>query len=163
MKLSSQSLKATTMAMTKLISSLCLLLPVVLVHVPTLVNAFFMQPSFSSRPYSSPVVVSNADIAYHNHGRNIATSKTTTTTTTTPTSLHESTSDSSTPITSNSDATSSYSYSRIFDFTNSTYDTVNKFDRIDDVIMGGISTSTLRQQDNEPYSRWSGICREDGG
>ena len=60
-------------------------------------------------------------------------------------------------------SSSDYSYLTIFDFTNSTYDTVSKFDRIDDVIMGGISTSTLRQQPNEPYSRWSGICREDGG
>ena len=55
------------------------------------------------------------------------------------------------------------SYQKVFDFTDSALNTIDKFDRIDDVIMGGISTSTLRQQDNESFSRWSGICREDGG
>ena len=58
---------------------------------------------------------------------------------------------------------SNKSYQKVFDFTNSSLNTINKFDRIDDVIMGGISSSTLRQQTNEPYGRWSGICREDGG
>lgn len=29
--------------------------------------------------------------------------------------------------------------------------------------MGGISSSTLRQVDNEDYARWSGVCRTDGG
>ena len=72
----------------------------------------------------------------------------------------------------------------IFDFTTTTNsettsDTsdVLKFDRIDDAIMGGISTSQLRQvvigkddkNDNvddgsgNNYASWSGVCRLDGG
>jgi hypothetical protein len=51
----------------------------------------------------------------------------------------------------------------IFNFGNSQSNTTNRFDRIDDVVMGGISTSMLRQQDGEAFARWSGVCREDGG
>ena len=55
------------------------------------------------------------------------------------------------------------SFQPIFDFTDETADAVNKFERIDDAIMGGISTSALRQQAGEPFARWSGVCRTDGG
>ena len=51
----------------------------------------------------------------------------------------------------------------IFDFSDSTRNETDRFERIDDVIMGGISTSSLRQVDGEPFARWSGVCREDGG
>ncbi|OEU18222.1 hypothetical protein FRACYDRAFT_236493 [Fragilariopsis cylindrus CCMP1102] len=73
----------------------------------------------------------------------------------------------------------------IFDFTTNTNSEetrssksdVLKFDRIDDAIMGGISTSQLRQvvikkDDNKNlvddgsgnnYASWSGVCRLDGG
>lgn len=56
----------------------------------------------------------------------------------------------------------------LFDFT-TPYSTltpdndINKFDRIDDAIMGGISTSSLKFIPNQPYASWSGICRTDGG
>jgi Complex I intermediate-associated protein 30 (CIA30) len=52
-------------------------------------------------------------------------------------------------------------YSPVFDFGINT--TVESFDRIDDAIMGGISTSQLRSVPSQPYASWSGICREDGG
>jgi Complex I intermediate-associated protein 30 (CIA30) len=50
----------------------------------------------------------------------------------------------------------------VFDFSDSTRNETDRFERIDDVIMGGISSSTLRQME-EPFARWSGVCREDGG
>lgn len=40
-------------------------------------------------------------------------------------------------------------------------ETIDTIDRLDDAIMGGISTSTIRQGKN--WSIWSGICRTDGG
>jgi hypothetical protein len=49
----------------------------------------------------------------------------------------------------------------IFDF--SLNNTVESFERIDDAIMGGISTSALRDVPGEPYASWSGVCRIDGG
>jgi Complex I intermediate-associated protein 30 (CIA30) len=53
----------------------------------------------------------------------------------------------------------------LFDFTNS--ETVEKFERIDDAIMGGISTSSIRSRINpddlSSFASWSGICRVDGG
>lgn len=52
-------------------------------------------------------------------------------------------------------------YVPVFDFTNPT--TVNKFERIDDAIMGGISLSSMKQSEKENFARWSGICRIDGG
>jgi hypothetical protein len=52
-------------------------------------------------------------------------------------------------------------YLPIFDFADET--TVNRFERIDDAIMGGISLSSLKQSPNESFARWSGICRLDGG
>lgn len=58
-------------------------------------------------------------------------------------------------------------YSPIFDFTLTNTTTKQKsassFERIDDAIMGGISTSSLRDVPNKPYASWSGICRTDGG
>lgn len=52
-------------------------------------------------------------------------------------------------------------YEPIFDFSRE--GTVESFERIDDAIMGGISTSTLREVPGEPYASWSGVCRIDGG
>merc|ERR1711920_501665 len=37
------------------------------------------------------------------------------------------------------------------------------FERIDDAIMGGISTSAIRQNPEEDFATWSGVCRTDGG
>ena len=54
-------------------------------------------------------------------------------------------------------------YSPIFDFANRQEQAVNKFERIDDAIMGGISLSSLKQLPDEDFARWSGICRLDGG
>jgi len=62
----------------------------------------------------------------------------------------------------------------IFDFTNIENNDVSKFDRIDDAIMGGISTSQLRQITTQikptstsplpdAFASWSGVCRTDGG
>ena len=51
----------------------------------------------------------------------------------------------------------------LFDFSDSTFNSTNKFERIDDVIMGGISSSILRQVEGEQFARWSGVCRTDGG
>ena len=42
-------------------------------------------------------------------------------------------------------------------------DTVALFDRIDDVIMGGTSTSTLLDVPDTPYAKWFGMCRTTGG
>ena len=56
------------------------------------------------------------------------------------------------------------SYEPVFDFSNpDVNDTTSKFERIDDVIMGGVSSSALKQLPNELFARWSGICRIDGG
>lgn len=56
-------------------------------------------------------------------------------------------------------------YEPVFDFSDPTQDAVAKFDRIDDAIMGGISTSSLRAASNnsESYASWAGVCRTDGG
>lgn len=51
----------------------------------------------------------------------------------------------------------------LFDFSDPALKATNKFERIDDVIMGGISSSLLRQADGEKFARWSGVCRTDGG
>ena len=53
--------------------------------------------------------------------------------------------------------------SPIFDFSKNATDTITKFDRIDDAIMGGISTSVLREVNGKDYATWSGVCRIDGG
>lgn len=52
-------------------------------------------------------------------------------------------------------------YIPIFDFSIPT--TVDKIERIDDAIMGGISTSSVQCLHNQPYARWTGVCRTDGG
>lgn len=49
----------------------------------------------------------------------------------------------------------------VFDFAD--LNTVDSFDRIDDAVMGGISTSALRDIPDKPYASWSGVCRLDGG
>ena len=54
----------------------------------------------------------------------------------------------------------------LFDFTGREKEnakTIESFQRIDDAIMGGISTSTLRSVIGKPYASFSGVCREDGG
>jgi hypothetical protein len=50
----------------------------------------------------------------------------------------------------------STTYKPIFDFSRE--GTVENFERIDDAIMGGISTSALRNLPGEPYAGWSGVC-----
>ena len=59
-------------------------------------------------------------------------------------------------------------FTSIFDFSNP--ETVDSFERIDDAIMGGISTSSIRHVpalgtvcNSSSYASWSGICRVDGG
>ena len=47
----------------------------------------------------------------------------------------------------------------IFDFTKP--ETIDQIDRLDDAVMGGISTSTVQPGDN--LARWVGVCRTDGG
>eukprot|EP00977_Amphora_coffeiformis_P000288 scaffold83_cov181-Amphora_coffeaeformis.AAC.15 len=54
-----------------------------------------------------------------------------------------------------------YSYSPLFSFDRN--DTVALFDRIDDTIMGGASTSTLVDVPDAPYAKWLGLCRTTGG
>jgi hypothetical protein len=49
----------------------------------------------------------------------------------------------------------------IFDF--STANAVDKFERLDDAIMGGISTSQVVNAKDQPYAKWFGVCRTDGG
>jgi Complex I intermediate-associated protein 30 (CIA30) len=47
----------------------------------------------------------------------------------------------------------------LLDFRRNT--TIDLMDRLDDAIMGGISTSSVRQ--GVSYAIWSGVCRTDGG
>jgi len=63
---------------------------------------------------------------------------------------------------------SSTSFATAFDFDTTTTSTAEKiaadsFERIDDAIMGGISTSSLRDVPGKTYASWSGVCRIDGG
>jgi Complex I intermediate-associated protein 30 (CIA30) len=57
----------------------------------------------------------------------------------------------------------------IFSFADSPSEMVEKFDRIDDVIMGGISSSVLMPVDDDAtgpghsYAKWFGNIRVDGG
>lgn len=60
-----------------------------------------------------------------------------------------------------SSASLTTTFEPIFDFRQN--GTVETFERIDDAIMGGISTSALREVPGEPYASWSGVCRIDGG
>lgn len=57
--------------------------------------------------------------------------------------------------------TETATYRTVFDFANSS--TIDKVERLDDAIMGGISTSTVRADKGENFARWSGVCRTDGG
>jgi hypothetical protein len=54
-------------------------------------------------------------------------------------------------------------HTTIFDFASTDQNAVDKFERIDDAIMGGISLSSLKQSPDEDFATWSGICRLDGG
>jgi hypothetical protein len=60
-----------------------------------------------------------------------------------------------------------FSFSPMFDFgsTNETVaqKSIQAFDRIDDVIMGGISSSTLQARPDLLSASWSGVVRIDGG
>jgi len=54
----------------------------------------------------------------------------------------------------------------LFDFTRDAAGdggAVRSFERIDDAIMGGISTSSVRAVPGKGYASWAGICRTDGG
>lgn len=53
----------------------------------------------------------------------------------------------------------------LFDFSSpdKKKESVESFERIDDAIMGGISTSVLRDVEGENYASWSGVCRTEGG
>ncbi|CAB9517915.1 expressed unknown protein [Seminavis robusta] len=51
----------------------------------------------------------------------------------------------------------------IFDFSDSSLNETDRFERIDDAVMGGISSSFVRQVPGESFARWSGVCRVDGG
>ena len=62
-----------------------------------------------------------------------------------------------------SDTTGLNTFEPVFDFGNASEDSIFKFERVDDAVMGGISTSTLRKNANEEFARWSGVCRLDGG
>jgi hypothetical protein len=55
----------------------------------------------------------------------------------------------------------SSTYKPVFDFSEAA--AVENFERLDDVIMGGISTSQLMDVSGMPYAKWSGVCRTDGG
>ena len=64
-----------------------------------------------------------------------------------------------------STTSSQVSYEPVFDFADPAKEAVASFDRIDDAIMGGISTSSIRAiaSEDESYASWSGVCRTDGG
>lgn len=62
-----------------------------------------------------------------------------------------------------SSSSPSFTTMPVFDFSSAAKNATNQFERIDDVIMGGISSSQLRQLPTESFARWSGICRLDGG
>jgi hypothetical protein len=55
-------------------------------------------------------------------------------------------------------------YKPVFDFSKP--ETVDMIDRLDDAIMGGISTSSVMYVDAhgaDNYTKWSGVCRTEGG
>jgi hypothetical protein len=62
----------------------------------------------------------------------------------------------------NNEADSVVVYTPVWDFSNASV-TSNQMDRLDDAIMGGISTSAIRTVPGESFARWSGVCRTDGG
>lgn len=53
------------------------------------------------------------------------------------------------------------SFTPIFDFTKS--DTIDQIERLDDAVMGGISTSSVQPSLEGGFARWGGVCRTDGG
>lgn len=56
-----------------------------------------------------------------------------------------------------SSSSSTSAFQPVFEF--STADAVDKFERIDDAIMGGISTSQLVGVKEKPYAKWfGGVC-----
>eukprot|EP00527_Entomoneis_sp_CCMP2396_P004995 CAMPEP_0198145054 /NCGR_PEP_ID=MMETSP1443-20131203/20733_1 /TAXON_ID=186043 /ORGANISM="Entomoneis sp., Strain CCMP2396" /LENGTH=392 /DNA_ID=CAMNT_0043808573 /DNA_START=42 /DNA_END=1216 /DNA_ORIENTATION=+ len=61
----------------------------------------------------------------------------------------------------NSISTATTTFSPLFNFEIA--ETAAKFGRIDDVIMGGVSSSTFADAPDTEYAKWSGICRTDGG
>lgn len=58
-----------------------------------------------------------------------------------------------------SNSIANISFQPIFDFRNES--TIDRLERLDDAIMGGISTSSVRGGDG--FARWMGVCRTDGG
>lgn len=54
-------------------------------------------------------------------------------------------------------------FSPVFDFASPDQKAVDNFERIDDAIMGGISSSSMKQSKDGKFAKWSGICRLDGG
>jgi Complex I intermediate-associated protein 30 (CIA30) len=65
-------------------------------------------------------------------------------------------------ISSDALVTNEYDLVPLLNFRDSN-DTINYIDRLDDAIMGGISTSTVRQTPSTQYAIWNGVCRTDGG
>jgi hypothetical protein len=65
--------------------------------------------------------------------------------------------------TTTGESESTTEHSPVFDFSKDEDGAVEKFERIDDAIMGGISLSSMKQIPGESFVRWSGICRLDGG
>jgi hypothetical protein len=61
---------------------------------------------------------------------------------------------------SSSSSSSHYSYEAILDFAQPA--TIDLVDRLDDAIMGGVSTSSV-QPSKDGYAIWAGVCRTDGG
>jgi hypothetical protein len=58
-----------------------------------------------------------------------------------------------------STTTNTPTYQPLFDFALN--ETLDKIDRLDDVIMGGISSSQVVRGDG--YAKWVGVCRTEGG
>lgn len=56
-------------------------------------------------------------------------------------------------------ATTAATFVPILDFAQP--ETIDLVDRLDDAIMGGISTSAV--QPGNGFARWGGVCRTDGG
>lgn len=62
-------------------------------------------------------------------------------------------------VNSRLNAIASLRYDPILDFTKE--DTFDKIDRLDDAVMGGISTSSVQAVNG--CAMWGGVCRTDGG
>ena len=63
------------------------------------------------------------------------------------------------PSSSSSSTAETVEYLPVLDFTRP--ETMDQVDRLDDAIMGGISTSAVIPGDG--YAKWGGVCRTDGG